>query len=217
MALLRGRDTVDLRSKVLELHLLESVRTYPVSHHYGIPIKRRVLVLPPLTPTKWNPSKSGWLPASLYLKRVRIFLLRTALLGKPEIRAKVIYLERHTSRSGIIFPQRPEYFYKVGDPDPHRPDWTHWLPPREGSAPDSYRGETRNGPAWKSQKAGRYKWSPLMLWRRRAGKRMAYKAETRAFDSFRQRAEYRALERTWERKRQSSFKRRMSNSMKGLA
>ncbi|KAI1610119.1 hypothetical protein EDD36DRAFT_64615 [Exophiala viscosa] len=203
MALLRRRDTVDLKTRVLELHFAQRVKTHRVRQQFGVPITRQINDLSQLESIESdlpNPKSKH------YLKRARIILLRRRYLGRPEALPRLLYVERHTSNCGTIFPPRPEFFYEVGAPDPHRYHWTDRIPPREGAAPEWYQGQTRTGP--KSHKPRTYSnSSPVgMLWRKRAGLRMAYRAEKSAFDSFKQRAESRALERVWQRKRQSSFK-----------
>ncbi|KIV81578.1 hypothetical protein PV11_03752 [Exophiala sideris] len=209
MALLRRRDTVDLETRVSELHFSQRVKIYRVRQQYGIPITRQIHDLSQLESTDGDHSRPK---SSFYLRRARIILLRTRYLGRDEARPRLLYVERHTSRCGTIFPPRPEFFYKVGAPDPHRYHWTDRISPREGSAPDWYQGETRTGP--RSHKARSYSNSSpvIMLWRKRAGQRMGYRAEKSAFDSFKQRAEARALERVWQRKRLSSFRWTMSGN-----
>ena len=192
---------------------MQRVKTRKLRQQYGIPITRQIHDLSQLESAEGNHPKPN---SNLYLKRARVILLRRRYWGRPDAPARLLYVERHTSKCGTIFPPRPKFFYKVGAPDPHHYHWTDRIPPREGSAPEWYQGETRTGP--RSHKARSYSNSSpvIMLWRKRAGQRMGYKAEKSAFDSFKQRAESRALERVWQRKRQSSFKGTLSSNKSHL-
>ncbi|KAK5198194.1 hypothetical protein LTR99_007558 [Exophiala xenobiotica] len=92
--------------------------------------------------------------SQVYLKVARLYLLHRTINRRPGGRPGMRYVERHMSADGTIFPPRPEFFFRVGRPDPY-------------SNTDTPEEQARKAAAFKAKwkKSSRSTSSPVEIWK----------------------------------------------------
>ncbi|KAK5487316.1 hypothetical protein LTR55_004687 [Exophiala xenobiotica] len=92
--------------------------------------------------------------SQVYLKVARLYLLHRTINRRPRDRPGMRYVERHVSADGTIFPPRPEFFFRVGRPDPY-------------SNTDTPEEQARKAAAFKAKwkKSSRSTSSPVEIWK----------------------------------------------------
>ncbi|KAK5451892.1 hypothetical protein LTS15_007615 [Exophiala xenobiotica] len=89
-----------------------------------------------------------------YLKVARLHLLHRTIDRRPGDRRGIRYVESHMSADGTIFPPRPDFFFRVGRPDPY-------------SNSDTPKEQARKAAAFKAKwkKSSRSTSSPVEIWK----------------------------------------------------
>lgn len=173
MGIIRKSDTVDLRARVLKWKA-----------RAANPRTRRQSIGVPIVTRPW------WLDAYVYNRSIRQFdpkgekaldkarrnLVRS-LHGRsrPSLKARrqLQYLERHTAANGALFPQRPDFFFKMEEQEATTVNGSEDEVVQDGNQ----RLVVRTG-----KRSSRAKDAPGMLWRRNAVKKLKERARTPQFE-----------------------------------
>ncbi len=151
-----GMATIDLQTQ-------GNQEIHRIRQQDGISIERRDLH------HKWMPTaerQQGLKEDSQeYLKTARVDLLHKTIDRHPQYRPWTKYVERHMSSDGTIFPPRPDFFSKAGQPDPLGKSKT--LQEAPGSAANLRQEETRQASEFRGnwKKASQSTSSATEIWK----------------------------------------------------